>query len=204
MSSITEKMAAATSAGRAERTVSICLRGDLVAELEDLERQGQEAKVASVAASKEDPGVSDVLARIRELQELMRDSTEVFRLRAMAPRRYRALKEQHPPRRGEDGKLNTADANLGFNRDTFLPLLIRTSTVSPELTAQQWRELLGDSDAEATALEEQGRDAEVVEGLLTYSQFMDLANTAFNLNEGDVSVPFSVIALLTSRSTDDE
>jgi hypothetical protein len=204
MSSIAEKMAAATTAGRAERTVQICLRGDLVARLEDLERQGQEAKVASVAASKEDPGVSEVLDEIRELQEEMRDSTEVFRLRAMSPRTYRRLKEQHPPRRGDDGKLNAADANLGFNRDTFLHVLIRTSTVAPELTDRQWRELLGDSDTEATVLEEQGRDAEVVDGLLTYSQFVSLANTAYDLNEGDVSVPFSVIALLTSRSTDDE
>lgn len=203
MSSIAEKMAAAASAGRPERTVSICLRGDLVARLEDLERQGQDAKVAEVAASKEDPGVAGILAEIRNLQEEMRDSTEVFRLRAMTPRGYRRLKEQHPPRRGDDGKLNAGDASLGFNRDTFLHVLIRECTVAPELAGQQWRELLGDSDAEATALEDEGRNAEIVDGLLTYSQFMELANTAYDLNEGDVRVPFSVIASLTSRSTDD-
>lgn len=203
MSSITEKMAAATTAGRAERTVPICFRGDLVARLEELERQGQEAKVAAAAASKEDAGVGDVLEQIRELQTDMRDSTEVFRLRAMSPRTYRKLKEQHPPRRGDDGRPDPGDASVGFNRDTFPHLLIRECTVSPELTKEKWRELLGDSDAEATALEEQGRDAEVVEGLLTYSQFMALANCAYDLNEGDVSVPFSVIALLTSRSTDE-
>ncbi len=204
MSSISEKMAAATTAGRAERTVSICFRGDLVARLEDLERRGKEAKVAAVAASKEDAGVGEVIDEIRELQEEMRDSTEVFRLRSLAPRRYRTMKEQHPPRRDEDGKLNKADAQLGYNRDTFLPLLIRACTVSPEMTAQEWRELLGDNDAEALLLEEQGRDADIAEGLLTYAQFMDLAGAAYELNEGDVSVPFSVIALLTSRNIDDE
>lgn len=200
MSDFASKMAGAQAPSR---TVEICLRGDLVAELEELERQAERARTEQ-SPSKEDATAAQVVERIRALQEQMRDATEVFRLRALPPRRYRALREQHPPRRDAAGEPNRGDAALGFNRDTFVHALIPLCTIEPQLTDEQWRQLLGDTETRAAELEAQGEDDEVVDGLLTYSQFLELGNTCWDLNEGDVSVPFSPAALLMSRNSDDE
>lgn len=201
MSDFASKMAGARPA---ERTVSICLRGDLVAQLEDLERQAELATKGRKAASKEDAGPAAIVAQIEALQEQMRESTEVFRLVALPPRQYRKLRAAHPPRRDDAGELDDHDLRLGFNRDTFPHALIEASTTSPELTGEQWLELLGHSEAAAAALEAEGRDAEIVDSKLTYSQFMELANAAWRLNEGDVDIPFSRAALLMNRSSGDE
>lgn len=186
-----------------ERTVPVCLRGDLVAELEDLERQAQQAR-ANRSPSKEDATAAELVEQIRAKQDEMREATEVFRLRALAPRKYRALREKHPPRRDDEGEPDRGDVSLGFNRDTFPHVLIPLCTVVPQLDEQQWHELIGDTETAALALEAEGKADEVVDGLLSYSQFMALANTCWDLNEGDVSVPFSPIALLTSRDSDSE
>lgn len=202
MSTFAEKMAAARPA---ERTVAICLRADLVAELENLERQAEEARTAARStASKEDTGPAAIVERIRELQAAMRDDTETFRLRALPPRRYRALREAHPPRRDDAGEINAGDQALGFNRDTMLPELARQCVVTPKLTDEQWRDLVGDSETEAARLAAEGKTADVVDGLLTFRQWVDLMNAAYELNEGEIDVPFSPAALLMSRTTGDE
>lgn len=201
MTDFASKMAGARPA---ERTVDICLRADLVAQLEDLERQAEQAGRNRKAASKEDAGPAAIVAQIEALQDEMRESTEVFRLVALSPRQYRKLRAEHPPRRNDAGEADDGDLRIGFNRDTFPHALIEASTTSPELTGEQWLELLGHSETAAAALEAEGRDAEIVDSKLTYSQFMDLANTAWKLNEGDVDVPFSRAVLLMSRSSGDE
>ena len=200
MTDFASKMAGAQQAGR---TVEICLRGDLIAELQELERQAMRAR-AEQSPSKEDTTAADLVEQIRAKQEEMRAASEVFQLRALPPRRYRALREQHPPRRDDKGQVLPADAGIGFNLDTFPHALIPLCTVTPTLTDEKWRELLGDSDTSAAELEAQGKDDQVADGLITYSQFMDLVNACYVLNEGDVSVPFSPTALLTSRDSDDE
>lgn len=198
MSTFAEKMAGARAA---ERTVPVCLRADLVAELESLERQAEELRAARTTASKEAAGPAAVVERIRELQAVMREDTETFRLRALSPRRYRALREAHPPRRDDDGEINRGDQTLGFNRDTMLPELARLCIVSPELTDEQWRELVGDSETEAARLTAEGKAADIVDALLTFRQWVDLMNAAYELNEGEINVPFSPAALLMSRDT---
>lgn len=201
MSDFAEKMAAARKAGRAGRSIPVCLRGDLVAELEELDRRALIAR-ANPAASKEDTAAAELAERICALQDEMRDGTEPFELRALAPARYQALREQHPPRRDDNGKLNLKDAGLGFNSDTFLPALIRACTVSPQLTEAQWHDLLGDT--ETAAAEKVAAGEEPDEGLLTYRQYMDLAGAAHELNEGAISVPFSSAVSPTSGSSDGE
>jgi hypothetical protein len=190
-------------AQQAERTVEICLRGDLVAELQDLERQAMRAR-ADRSPSKEDATAADFVAQILAKQAEMREAAEVFRLRPLSPRKYRALREQHPPRRDDKGEPFPADVNVGFNMDTFPHALIPLCAVTPQLTDEKWRQLLGDSDTSAAALEAEGKEDEILDGLVTYSQYMDLVNACYILNEGDVSVPFSPAALLTSRDSDDE
>lgn len=185
-----------------ERTVDVCLAGDLVAQHEQLDRElAQASKSADANSLEGDPRIPDLAARIEALQDEMRAATYVFRLRALPPRRYRKLVAEHPPRRNDDGELDQGDYNLGFNRDTLLHELLPLTVYDPQLTEAEWRDLLGDSETEAARLEAEG--LEVAEGRIAYSQFMDLVNTAYVLNEGKISVPFSLAASLTKRTTGD-
>lgn len=201
MSEFRKKMA---DARPAERTVPISLRGDLVAELELAEEEYERARRAPDIGGKE--GVHPKLAaleRIEQLQAEMQDSITVFRLRKLSPLAYRALRAEHPPRRRDDGEYDQGDLSLGFNRDTLFPVLIVACTTEPDdLSAEDWRELLGDTETEKARLA--AEDKPHVEGLLNYAQFNDLANAAYQVNEGDISVPFSRAVLRERSSTDGE
>lgn len=182
----------------AERAVPICMRGDLVAELEELERRADEARKAN---SKEGGGVGEVVEQIEALQAEMRDSTYVFRLRALPPRRYRALSAKYPPRRDDEGKVDQGDVQRGWSLE-LIPELIRLSTFDPALSEDQWRQLLGDTEAEASRREAAGEPVE--DGKLTEAQCWQLGNAAHALNESEISVPFSPAVLLKSRSSGGE
>jgi hypothetical protein len=65
-----------------ERTVPICLRGDLVAEHEELERQLEEAN-RRASDSLAGNGAGELADRIEALQEEMRAATVTFRVRAL-------------------------------------------------------------------------------------------------------------------------
>lgn len=185
----------------AEATVPICLRGDLVAQMEDLEREYERARRQPAAArGKEDPDPrAEFIGQTRALQSEMEQATVIFRLRKLAPAKYQALRAAHPPRRDDEDKLDQGDANLGFNRDTFFPALVRLSTYEPQLSEQEWRKLLGDSETEAARLAEAGEDAE--DGVLSFHQTSELAGAAYSVNEREVRVPFSLADLLTKASS---
>ncbi|HEY0700934.1 MAG TPA: hypothetical protein VGD43_24385 [Micromonospora sp.] len=167
-----------------ERTVDICLRGDLQAEWEDLHRQLAEAEAKAGAdnrlnsASKRD--VKAVAARIEAVEEEMRAETLVFRLRALSKRAWGDLLKKHPPRRNND-----EDAVLGYNPDEFFPAAIRACTYSPDdLDDETWRELLDDR--------------------LTEYQFGALQNAVMALNVRKVDVPNSRAASRILRTSESE
>lgn len=157
-----------------ERTVPVCLRADLVADHEDLQRQldqAQQAKADSLAGT----GAGALEDRIRELEGEMTASVVVFRLRALPHSRrksdprptFRELKAQHPARE-IDGKVMPEDMMAGWiNAQTFPDPLVRHSIVEPELTDEDWDELV-----------------------LSQGQFDELATVAWELNQGKVDVPF--------------
>lgn len=161
-----------------ERTVLVCLRLDLVARMEQLDRE-------LVAAKRR--GDDDSLAsgsRQRELSEQlealtaeMNDKSVRFTLRALGRRPYRKLRDKHPPR--ED---NDADRIAGFNQDTFHEALLRASVVDPDLDDAQWRRFLDE--------------------MITQGQYETLYLTAMSLNHRDVDVPFSPTASKILRSTE--
>jgi hypothetical protein len=163
-----------------ERTVPICLRGDLVAEFETLDRQ-LEALTGREADSLEGNGSDALAERIEALRQQMRDASYTFRLRALARHEFRQLFTDHPPRRDPDTQeFNPRDVNVGVNMDTFFDALIQACTVDPQLTDDQWVELLG--------------------AKLTDRQHGTLADAAWYLNRGEVNVPFSQAASLTRRN----
>lgn len=164
-----------------ERTVHVCFRGDLIAELEDidaeLERLGE--KTDSL-----DTGAGDLLERMEALKAEMRENTYPVRLRGMTHPKYNALIARHPARRDDEGKILEEDRGLGVNVETFWPALIRASIIDPPLpTDADWDEF---------------------DDGLTDFQYSELGNAAFALNRSRVDIPFSPAASRMSRNTGSE
>lgn len=161
-----------------ERTVPICLRGDLAADHEQLERQLAQAEKTG-ATSLEGSGAGDLADRILAVEADMREHTYEFRLRALPRARWRALVAEHPPRKDDDGGVVDAD-RIGVNADTFYDAIVRACLVDPELTDGEW---------------------ETLTGALTDRQCDDLAEAAWDLNRRDVDIPFSRAASRMRRTT---
>jgi hypothetical protein len=185
----------------AERSVPICLRGDLVAEWEEADRALKRLQ-DQPDDSLEGAGTQPLVERIEALQAQMSEHTDNFRVRALGGPKFRALRNAHPPRRGEDGNPLEEDAALGVNRETFYPALLRAAVVEPALDDDDWRELFGDDDAERARREAAGEPVE--DGLLTDYQFQELAYTAWVLNAGAIDVPFSRAASFVKKRSGSE
>ena len=107
-----------------EQTVSLCMRGDLVA-------AHAEASEALDALLRD--GLSDSLAapqveaarKVRAIEDEMNAAATVFRVRALGDREYRAIKAAHP---GRDG------VQEAFNIDTYPAALIAASSADPVMT----------------------------------------------------------------------
>lgn len=160
-----------------ERTVDLCLRGDLVAEFEAADRQLKQM-LNTPGDSKEGPGTGELVRRIEAVQVQMRESTYTFRIRALDNAAYRELRMAHPPRAEDE-----MDERVGFNRSTFFTALLRATTYDPVMTAEQWDDLLGK---------------------LTDRQYGELTDAAYFSNRDAVSVPFSQAASLARRNTGEE
>lgn len=165
-----------------ERTVPVCLRGDLAAEFEELERKLEQA-TDTPSDSLAGNGTGDILDRMEALRERMREATVTFRLRALSKPRWRALLAAHPPRRGDDGEPLAEDVTIGVNRETFFDAIIRACLVDPEVDDEAWDMMAGEN------------------GRLTDRQLSTLTDAAWEVNRGEVSVPFSRVESRARQST---
>lgn len=165
-----------------ERSVQVCLRGDLVADHEAAERDLEQAQKRS-GGSLAGGGIGAIVERIEALEAQMQESTYAFRLRAMPKPKFRALIAAHGPRRGDDGEVLDADRHLGVNAETFFDALIRACLVDPELDDAEWLQLV-----EA----------------LTDAQYDELSGAAWLLNRSEVDIPFSRAASRAKRLSADE
>lgn len=163
---------------RPEKTVPICLAGDLQAEFEDLERDLKVARdqpaEAGTLAGGANPLATNLARQIMELRERMREHTRVFRFRGLPRAEFKALADEHPP--SEDAAKDGADVNW----DTFPVALVAACAVDPQM-----------SEAEAGQL----ADA------LTQAQWDSLASAAWGVNKRDVDVPFSYAASAVLQSS---
>jgi hypothetical protein len=153
----------------AERSVELCLRADLVAEVEDLRRQLATAKAAT-RQSLADAPAAGIEERIAAVKTQMAESTITVVLRAVPRRRWLRLINEHPPRDGDH-----ADKNIGVNTATFFDAAIRACWVSPTISTDDLATLLGD----------ESRD-----GALSAAQFDQLAEAAWTVNARATNVPF--------------
>lgn len=118
--SLGDIIAAATPA---ERVVTVCVAGALIAEHQELERELEAAQRADTRVRLgQAPTAPKIAQRIEKLQERMREHTYLFRFRSLTPKRWADLLAEHPD---PDGK-------RAFNVDTFPPAAIAACCVEPE------------------------------------------------------------------------
>lgn len=164
-----------------EGTIELCMRPDLLADFEALDRQLVEL------ADKPNPKMGDdgraaLRKEIEALEAEMRANTYPFRLRALPTPAFRALMAAHPPRRDAEGKIfDPRDATLRLNSETFFDALARASIIDPEITDEQWQQMLG---------------------IMSDRHIDRLANLAWELNQADVNIPFSQGVLKMNRSSE--
>jgi hypothetical protein len=128
------------SAKRAEKTVRLCLRGDLVAEFEALEERLADLTMG-VGWGNGDDATADVAARLVEIRAEMLEDTVTFTFRALKRLAWDELNAKH-----------TGENNL-LNIDAFLPELVAASLVDPVMTAADLDELYDViNDGQRTAL----------------------------------------------------
>lgn len=154
-------------AKKPERTVPMCLRADLQATWEDLEREFNRAdneitdEVLSSGASSKTAKIALEMEKIRREME---EATVVFRLRAVPRKRWQQIVRANPP--GEE-------IEAEVDEEGFVTALIAACCIEPEMTLLQAADL---------------RDA------ITDGQWQELANVAWQLNKGMTTVPFSLAA----------
>lgn len=168
-------------ARRPEKTVPITLDVGLADEFEQTEK-ALEAAQEKPARLDGNPEARQLAERLAELREQMQASRLDFRLRALPRKKWLALKDEHPPRKGTDGEPVPTDRHLGVNVDEFFAALLRLSVVAPELDDEDWASLLDD------------------DGVLNDGQFNKLSVAAYALNEGEVDIPFSLAGSRTLLS----
>lgn len=162
-----------------EQKFPVCVEPDLVAEYEQLVEMRDAAKQAG-ATSMAGPDTAGIDEQIADVQKRMAAATVTLRLRALGRRRWRELRDEHPPRKDDEGNVLPADI-LGVNYESFFNALLRESIVEPTL----------DDETLDLLLDER----------LTDRQWNDLTDVAWNLNEARISVPFSPAASPSRRST---
>lgn len=148
------------------RTVPLCLRADLVSEVDELE-----AELAQQKPSDRLTGNTEgrrLATRIEKLRAQMHASTVNFRLQAMPRLEFQRFAAEHGPREG-----NAEDHAVGINIETYFVDLVRRCLVEPELTDEDF--------------------AMFIERLST-AQWRQLTEAATDLNIETPKIPFSQAA----------
>ena len=161
-----------------EKTVALHLRGDLVAELEDLERRIQECRGADGRLTG-NPVARKLAEQVEGLREQMADSLVVFRLRALPRREFIQFQLDHKAVLPADGKVD--EATIVAADQAYTEGLLKACCLDPVLEDEQWMSLL---------------DA------LSGAQWVKLSEAVVALNTETVNVPFSPAASFILQPSD--
>ncbi|MFL4904816.1 hypothetical protein ACJ6WF_16915 [Streptomyces sp. MMS24-I2-30] len=161
MASITDIL---TRARPRERTVMVCIRGDLAGEAErltaELARTSEDWEPADL--TEVHPG-RELAAQLKTVREQIKAAEVPFLLRYIGDRAYSDLLAAHP---------SDKDTEL-FNSDTFPRALIAASCVDPVMTEDQAAELFE---------------------VITQGQIKALFDAAWDVHNSADVVPFSLAA----------
>lgn len=158
-----------------EHSITLCLKGKLVAEHERLSAQLAGMTNVPTSLAGDSPG-RDIADRLVQLREEMLAHEKAFSFQAVTPRgTWRVLRGKQPVRtEGID-----EDA-YGDQFHAWLCEVVAASSLDPVMTTEQVRRLAD---------------------RLSNGQWSKLSNAAWNVNEDDQGVPFSVAASVLSRSS---
>jgi hypothetical protein len=149
----------------AQRSVVLCLRGDLNSQIEDADRELQQALLAPENQTLDgSPRVRELADLIESLRDQMRQSAATFTFRAIHPKAWSDLVAAHP------GRKDTFEA---FDQTTLPPAAIAACGIDPVMTPADVDELL-------TVLNAGQRD--------------DLFEAAWRVNTKSLDIPFSAAA----------
>jgi hypothetical protein len=121
-----------SEAKKPQRTVTLCLRGDLQQAWEELQRQLRAAQDADGGTLSGPDDARELVGRMDTIAEEMRVHERAFRFRGLGHPEYRALIEAH--RVPEE---DATPGNEGINWDTFPAALIAACCVDPPMTVAQ-------------------------------------------------------------------
>jgi hypothetical protein len=162
---------------RPEKTVPICLAGDLQAEFEDLERDlaiARDQPADGTLAGGANPMATQIAQQIMELRERMREHTRVFRFQGRPRKEYSDIVASCPP--SDEDRENGAEVDW----ETFSVALVSACAVEPKMSVVE---------------------AEQLADVLTQAQWDSLVSAAFSVNKRDVDVPFSFAASAILQSS---
>jgi hypothetical protein len=149
----------------AERSVVLCLRGDLNSQVEEADRELQQEITApenqTLAGS---PRVRELADLIESLRTQMRKSAATFTFRAIHPKAWSDLVAAHPSRK---------DKPEAFNTQTLPAAAIAACGIDPVMTPADVEDLLA---------------------VLNSGQRDDLFEAAWRVNTKSLDIPFSVAA----------
>jgi hypothetical protein len=149
--------------------VPICLRGDLAARYERLERELAEARDEDAQDSLAAGGQTLKIAReMEDLRGEMLQHTHHFQFKALPKSKYRDLVADHRPRDGDPD-----DAQWGANLATFPQALIQACCTDPVMTVEQVEEMCG---------------------MLSDGQVVEMFGCAVRLNRENADIPKSLLA----------
>ncbi|MFI7691789.1 hypothetical protein ACIBQ6_22160 [Nonomuraea sp. NPDC049655] len=155
---------------RPEKSVSICVAGDLQVTYEQMERdlaKAREQPSKGTLAGSANPEAAEIARQIQALQEEMREHTEVFRFKGLTRREYSDLVAKHPPTDEDEAK------GSDVNWETFGVALIAACCVSHPMTNEEAGELVD---------------------ILTAAQYGALFRAANAVNVQDLDIPSSLAA----------
>lgn len=161
-----------------ERSISICLRGDLIADIQELERE-LEAMVKAEAGDRRMSSKSGQQAKAEEIEAKraeMAGSSLDMRLRALTASSWREMVRKYPP--AKDDK-----QNLGVDLLPFMGEAIPASVIAPD-----------DMDAE---------DWETFNDNVPAPEISRLMSAVWELNTEGVDIPKSLIASVVNRRNSD-
>ena len=151
-----------------ERTVDVCLRGDLHARFQELDAELGNVMLDSTftLTGADNSRVTEIHEEIRAIQEEMRAATLTLHVRAISKARFDQIVLDYPV----GDKDGDADRAAGFDQDAVNAALIRACVFDPELTDERWARL---SEA------------------MTTHQYREVMEAVNMLNFNPVDVPFS-------------
>ncbi|PSK96701.1 hypothetical protein CLV30_12583 [Haloactinopolyspora alba] len=191
-----ESILAKLNVSLAEVTVPLYLNGRLYADWQDAQREltdRQQQHRASADSLAGDPEARRLAKRVDELEEQVRQSRAIVRLRSLG-RAWTGYVVKHPPRDGDED-----DKAFGANRDAVFDEVMPLSMIEVTTADGQSCRMAAEVDGELTQTEPELYRAIV--DAVNDEQWSNLCNNVYALNRGGLSVPFSHVASKINQSS---